>query len=534
MRRSGVASLCLLAACGGDAAHASLAAQAEPITRADISSLSPPSPGPAPERAPIQPDVGLALDPPAPAIWPAFEDVSDAAGLDAIHVANLLHSAIGQAWGDFDGDGLLDLYVTGGMAPSRLFLNAGDGTFISAEAGPATLEAASTAGAAWGDFDNDGDDDLVVTTAGPNHVFRNDDGVSLVDVTPGSGLAGTDMTSTASWGDFDLDACLDLYVVNHGLDPDQLYRGHCDGTFTDVTHRLPGSSAFRPAFAAAFTDVDHDGTIDVYVVNDHHFGNDLFRGTGRGWFQDISVRSGAGIEIYGMGLAIGDYDLDLDLDFFMSDIWASNLLASTHSQGHTGFVDVSDEAGVNFEDAISWGCDFLDFDNDGWPDLYMATNHPEPWRSNRVWRNQGDGTFEDVSEISGASDPGWSYGAVVADYDEDGRVDVVVGNRGSGYRLYRNRGTVGADNHWVELDLHGGGPVNRDALGARAWVTDSSGITRMNEVRSGSTMGGGSSTRLHFGLGNATVVRIEVRWPDGTIGFPKPRTNGIVTFSYGD
>ena len=502
-----------------------------PSAGAPSRSIEPRDPFIAPETP--DPGPGLGLDP-SNATWPAFADVTLAAQIDAVHVADLLHTAIGQAWGDFDGDGWLDLYVTGGMAPSRLYLNAGDGTFTAIDPGDATLVQQSTAGAAWADFDNDGDDDLFVATSGDNHLFRNDDGVLLVDITPASGLWGAHLSMAAAWGDYDADGWLDLYVVNHGLDPDQLYRGHGDGTFTDVTAVLPGSSAFRPAFAATFTDVDHDGAMDLYVVNDHHFGNALFRSTGDGGFIEIGERSGAGIAIDGMGLAVADYDGDLDLDFFMSDIWGSHLLASTRSQGATGYELVSDQAGVSFEDAISWGCEFLDFDNDGWPDLYLATQHPEPWRSNRLFRNLGDGTFADVSVPSGASDPGWSYGAVVADYDEDGHVDIVVGNRGSGYRLYRNLGTVGAGNHWLGLHLHGGGPVNRNALGAKVWVTDSEGIVRVAEVRSGSTMGGGSSMRLHFGLGTATVVRINVRWPDGTTAGILPRTDDLLSFTYGD
>lgn len=543
VRLAGVVVGAWVVACGGRPAPSrpaeALAQKAEGSSPSSSRSSRPLDPAEPPSLRrgvpprPFDSPGAIIPSPPAAEPWPVFADVGYAAGVVAPHVPDLLHSSIGQAWGDFDGDGWLDLYTSGGMAASRLFHNEGDGTFSELDAGAAALVSESTGGAAWGDFDNDGYDDLVVVTAGVNRLFHNLDGVVLEDVTFGSGLVGQDQSMMAAWGDYDADGCLDLYIANHGLDPDQLYRGGCNGMFADVTYRLPGADSFSPAFAATFTDVDHDGDVDLYVVNDHHFGNDLFLNGGAGRFSAPGARTGANIEIDGMGLAVGDYDNDLDLDFYMSDIYATHLLRSTTRQGGLGYEVATAEAGVDCS-AISWGTDFLDFDNDGWLDLYLATSSTDPALSNRLYRNLGDGTFEDVSVLSGADDGGWSYGAVVADYDEDGFVDLVVGNRGDGYHLYRNLGTVGADHHFITLHLVGDGPVNRNALGARAWVGDSNGVTRMAEVRSGSTMGGGSSMRLHFGLGTATVERVTVRWPDGTVSeYGKLHTDTLHSLVYG-
>ncbi|MCA9705680.1 MAG: CRTAC1 family protein [Myxococcales bacterium] len=270
------------------------------------------------------------------------------------------------------------------------------------------------------------------------------------------------------------------------------------------------------------------------MVNDHVQGNDLFRNDGPGcggWcFPNVRDKTGTGIDINGMGQAVGDYDNDGDLDLVFSDIFHTHLLQSLTAQGMPKFQEI--DVGLDFP-AISWGTVFVDYDNDGWLDVYLATQDDEPELSNRLFRNRGDGTFEDVTEHSGAANNGFTYGVGYADYDHDGFVDLVVGNRGDRYYLYHNTTTTGPGHHWVTFVLEGGGPINRDAIGARIEVTDSAGVTRMAEVRSGSTMGGGNSMRLHFGLGTAHVAEVRVLWPDGTerlvAGVP---TDALVTVSY--
>lgn len=477
---------------------------------------------------------GEPLPPPS---WPAYEDVSDATGVNAPHAVKLSHHAIGQAWGDYDEDGWLDLYVTGGMEPSVLYRNQGDGTFVPAPEGAAlALPGAATAGPAWGDFDNDGDLDLYVTCDGPNHLFRNDGAAGFTDISALSRTHDDRYGVMAAWGDYDEDGFLDLYVANHGGDHDIFYHNDGNATFTNVSALIGAGTHPTAAFAMTFLDYDHDGDLDMHVVNDHVRGNDLFRNDGYGcggWcFTNMRERTGTDLDINGMGQAVGDYDNDGDLDLFFSDIFHTHLLQSQTSQGEARFETVTLAAGVEFP-AISWGTVFVDFDDDGWLDLYLATQDDEPWLSNRLFHNRGDGTFEDVSELSGADDNGFTYGAVYADYDHDGFVDLVIGNRGAGYRLLRNTTTTGPGHHFVTFDLEGGGPINRDAIGTRVLVTDTNGVQRMAEVRSGSTMGGGNMMRLHFGLGTAQVDRVEVHWPNGQVRtFHEVPTDELVSIAF--
>jgi hypothetical protein len=322
----------------------------------------------------------------------------------------------------------------------------------------------------------------------------------------------------AAWGDYDRDGLLDLYAANHGGDYDVLYHNEGGGRFSDASALIGIGDHPTAAFAMTFIDYDDDGDLDLHVVNDHVRGNDLFRNDGPGcggWcFSNVGPKVGANLHINGMGQAVGDYDNDGDLDLFFSDIFHTHLLENRTAQGMVKLQEVTLAAGVEFP-ATSWGTVFLDYDLDGWPDLYVATQNHDPALANRLFRNRGDGTFEDVSALSGADDVGFTYGAVHADYDHDGFVDLVIGNRGAGYRLLHNTGTTGPGRHWVTLDMVGGGPINRDAIGTRVTVTDTLGVEHTDEVRSGSTMGGGSMLRLHFGLGAAQVQSVRVRWPNG-------------------
>ncbi len=450
-----------------------------------------------------------------------YDDVTGEAGINSPHEVVLGHHAIGQAWGDYDRDGWLDLYLTGGAEPSVLYHNEGDGSFAVAAASPdVALADGATAGAAWGDYDNDGWLDLYVSAKGRNTLLHSEAGLAFTDVTEAAGVGDEGHGAMATWGDFDGDGWLDLYVANHGLSVDRLYRNAGDGSFAPASVLLEGAGQSKAAFAATFLDFDDDGDLDLSVINDHLHGNELHRNDGPGcggWcLTRVSGPSGAGLSINGMGQAVGDFDNDLDLDLYLSDIHTAHLLRSRVAQGEPTFEQVAAAQGVDFP-ALGWGTVFLDFDNDGWLDLYLATQNEEPALCNRLFRNRGNGTFLDVTAGSGADDTRFSYGVGYADYDHDGLVDLVVGNRGSGYRLLRNTGARGSDHHWVTLKLRGGGPINRDAIGARVTITTSAGEQRMAEVRSGSTMGGGNSMRLHFGLGTTTLERVSIRWPDGRV-----------------
>lgn len=464
-----------------------------------------------------------------------YVDVTDSAGIQGARLGN--ERITGQAWADYDGDGWVDLYLTDfgtaqKPAANRLYRNNADGTFsLSPLAGQVALETAGSGGAVWADYNNDGWPDLYVTNWGANNLFRNDAGQGFTDVTAAAGVGDAANGKSASWGDFDGDGFLDLFVTNWSCTPkcgrpaegdqDRLYRNNGDGTFTDMTRMLSSKTA-GAGFIAGFVDYDNDNDLDIYLVNDefvHAVGNALWRNDGPGcggWcFTDVSAEAGANQKVMGMGLAVGDYDNDLDFDFYFSNVGPSTLL---QNQGDGTFLDVAPEAGVNTPKAIGWGTLFFDYNNDGWLDLYMAqmTRTDGGVGFNPLFRNNGDGTFTDLGDSSGAANPGKSIGISTADFDRDGYMDLIVGNFDEGYRLYRNTlGDSGEDGNWFALNLAGDGQVNRDAVGAKVYITGSDGLVQVRQVTNSTGLGGNSALELHFGLGEAEVESVRVRWPDG-------------------
>jgi len=487
----------------------------------------------------------LAVDSPAP-----FVDVTADAGILATHRAvwdpeerKEGYLAIGLAWGDYDNDGWPDLYVTGNLDPNVLYHNNSDGTFsIAPFSESVSVPDIPSGGTVWADYDNDGWQDLYVTNDGPNRLFRNQGGAGFVEVAMSAGVDDAAKGTTATWGDYDNDGWLDLYVANWSCSPecdpvdfslqqDRLYHNNGDGTFEDVTAYLDYTKTLGAGFAASFADYDNDGDLDIYVVNDklhHEIGNVLWRNDGpgcAGWcWADVSRESGADALLNGMGLAVGDYDNDLDLDFYFTEMVYSMFLLDNEGNGEFANRAFDARVAVNNDPdhAVGWGTAFFDYNNDGWLDLYMTASRyqrddfdfkldfhlPHP---DQFFHNNGDGTFS-AMEMEGPDRP--SMGIAYADYDRDGLVDFVIGNWDEGYRLYRN--TTSNNNRWLALQLIGGGPVNRDAIGARAIVTATDGSTRMQEIKAGSGLGAGNDTALHFGLGQASIDTVEIRWPDGS------------------
>ena len=455
-----------------------------------------------------------------------YTDVTHAAGLTATHTISIDYLIAGQAWGDYDQDGWLDLYVTDSIGPNTLFRNTGRTYFtVSPINSAVTLSDTISGGAVFGDFNNDGWPDLYVLNRGANVLFRNEMGLGFTDVTASAGVGDTGKGETGAWGDYDGDGYLDLYVANWACDvqecpaedQDRLYHNNGDETFTDVTSYLAPADGFGPGFTGSFVDYDNDGDLDIYVVIDKLFGNNLFRNEGPGcghWcFTNVAATTGANTQAYAMGLGIGDYDNDLDLDLYFTDIGPMTLLQNQTSQGSDSFIDVSAFAGVNF-DAVGWGAVFFDYDNDGWLDLLLATSNIHPDYTNRLYNNKMDGTFADVTIPGLGVDQRATLGVAYADYDYDGRVDVVFGDHNIGYPLFRNEYEGGGD--WLQIKLIGRDPVNWDGIGARVYLETSGGRSQMQEVKSGSSLGAGNSTTLHFGLGSDTIDSLRVLWPDGT------------------
>ncbi|MCY3832682.1 MAG: CRTAC1 family protein [Chloroflexi bacterium] len=479
-----------------------------------------------------------------------FRDVSVEAGITATHraiwddqEAMQGYLAIGQAWGDYDRDGWLDLFVTGNLDPNTLYRNNGDGSFsVSAHSQQLSLPDVPSGGATWADYNNDGWLDLYIVNYGANRLFRNDGGAGFSDVTAEAGIGDTGKGTSAAWGDYDSDGWLDLYVTNWSCYPecdpvdfsaqqDRLYHNNGDGSFTDVTLTLDYALTLGAGFAPAFFDFDDDGDQDIYVVNDklqNAIGNALWRNDGAGcghWcWTKASDASNADLLINGMGVDAGDYDNDGDLDLYITDmVYTMYLLRNDEgafrSRAHTAGVAIN----LGPDAGVGWGAAFFDYDNDGWQDLYVASTEyfqsfPElettfmnP-RADALFRNSGGRGFDDVSASSGIDAALPTLGVAYADYDRDGDLDLVTGNWNSGYRLYQNQG---GRNRWLSLDLRGNGAVNRDAVGSRVYLTTPNGVTQMQAVRIGAGLGGNNQLALHFGLGASSKADLRIIWSNG-------------------
>ena len=471
----------------------------------------------------------------------------------------------GVAAGDYNGDGYLDLYVTNSVGPNALFRNEGDGTFtdVAAAAGVDDPEATGY-GAGWADYDNDGALDLYVANFGASKLFRNNGGDSFTDVTAASGVADPDAdhrTMGVAWGDYDGDGFLDLMVVRHLIEiggklaldtpglahasrPLALFHNQGDGTFRNVTQLLSDNLEYPSpvkgaGFKPAFFDYDNDGDMDIYVVNDFgaaNYPNVLWRNdgedsSGQVVFTDVSKESGSDLEIFGMGLAVGDYDNDGDLDLYMTDIGEGEFL---ENQGDGTFVNQTESTGTGrgsiagnwFDDmSVSWGTVFADMDNDGMLDLYAVAGQMDndpcfnmENQPNALFVNMGDGTFSDVSTASGADDPGTGRGVAHGDFNGDGLLDLFVVNMGTRdgdpgtARLFINASENG--NNWLRVVTRGN-ESNRFGIGARITVT-AGGVKQVREMGASQSHMSSSVVPVHFGLGDAEMVdAVEVRWPSG-------------------
>jgi len=474
---------------------------------------------------------------------------------------------------DYDGDGYLDVYVINGNTfaqprpqppPSnRLYRNNRDGTFVDVSVAAGVGDTAWSMGCAAADYDNDGDQDLFVTNYGPNRLYRNTGDGRFDDVATAAGVAGKAGWSTgAAFGDYDGDGDLDLFVGNYvkfdpAIRPDkmpyqvwkglkifhgpnayagernELYRNDGDGTFTDVTERTPAiaRTALR-SFQCVWVDIDDDGDLDLYVANDSD-PNELYRNDGGGRFTDISFSSGAaysddGATQAGMGVAWGDYDGDGRGDLFVTH-FSEDYSTLYHNEGGGVFADVSyaaNAAEVSMP-CVSWGTGFHDYDNDGDLDLFVANGHVYPIidaydvgtsyaQRNHLLENDGSGRFAEIGAQLGPDMARMrvSRGAAFGDYDNDGDVDVVVLNADDTPSLLRNEG--GNRQHWLQVSLRGC-RSNRDGIGARLLLT-AGGKVQRRDVMSSYSFLSTSDLRVHFGLGAAARAELlEIRWPSGQV-----------------
>jgi hypothetical protein len=481
----------------------------------------------------------------------AFEEVSRSVGIDHF-VYDPHRIAGGVAFFDYNNDGWLDIYLTGGRRRDRLYENRGNGKFRdrTKEAGLNFTDDLETVGVVTGDIDNDGDRDLFLTTGehDVNYLLLNNGDGTFSDISEQAGISQVAVWGgAAAFGDYDLDGDLDLYVANYatysaipydenltGGIPNFLYRNNGDNTFDEVAVSLGVENPNGLTLGVAFSDYDTDGDVDLWVANDFGYlfePNALFRNEyPEDHFTDVSQASGTAAPMNGMGIGIGDYDNDGDLDYYIGNIQESVFF---ENRGDGSFGDVAIPKGINLRLSTSWGIGFLDYDHDTDFDLFIANGRVMPRYNlasaedlqrmmqphvDRLYRNSGFGTFYDVSKLEGIADSSRGRGVAYGDYDNDGDLDLVVNvlsieERTSLYsKLYRNDGT--GDTHWLQVSLQGT-TSNRDAYGSRVRIV-AGGQSRIREIHGGSSYASQHTSIAHFGLADITRVdSLIVTWPGG-------------------
>ncbi len=460
----------------------------------------------------------------------------------------------GAAFFDYDGDGWLDLYFVNSVGPGALYRNAHAGQFTDATDPADAAHSGYGLGCAAADYDADGDLDLYITAYGPNILYRNEGTGRFADVADQAGVAGPvlanpAMSTGAAFADCDLDGDLDFFVANYAkfrpaihepclrsgmavycgpeaFEPqrDVFYRNEGDATFADVTEEVGLLPDAAKELGAFFIDYDRDGDPDLYAAGDRT-PNLLYRND-NGRFAEIGALAGvayndAGKPLAGMGVDVGDYDGDGWFDFFVTNYqWETNSLYRNLGNGF--FADATFQAGLGVPSLpfLAWGTLFIDYDNDGDRDLFVANGHLDDnihlfdavtyEQQNQLFRNQA-GRFADASNQVG---PGLlrrqvSRGAAMGDYDNDGDIDIAVANNNQPAALLRNDG--GNAQHYLSLRLVGNFVGAAVRVAADDWV-------RWDVVRAGSSYMCQSAMRPFFGLGARTRVdAVEIHWPSGAV-----------------
>jgi len=487
----------------------------------------------------------------------SFSEISQSIGIDFMNKSQMKMGG-GVAVLDYDNDGWEDIFITGGLKKNRLYRNNGDGTFSEPLATGLYLDTAQSMGVVCGDIDNDGYPEIFITTAfhEENILYYNNGDGTFTDITFSAGvlpLIDSMWSSSAAFGDVNNDGFLDLYVINyvdsagvledtagnaigysHTCYANSLYINNGNLTFTESSISL-GAADAGCGLAVAFTDFDSDLDVDILIAND--FGewvlpssllqNDI---ASMGSFTNISVASGMDAQMYGMGIAIGDYDQDMDLDYYVTNIGAQRLFCQ-ESPGV--FVDTSEFANVRNEYidttyTTGWGTAFFDMDNDTYLDLFVAHGHIglvdffentllDP---DKAFKNNGDGTFSDVSDLVGLSDSALGRGLSYADFDQDGDVDLLINPvhwdtlSGQHLNLYDNNLANG--NNFAQVVLQGT-VSNRDAFGAQIEMY-TNGKSWIYEINGGSSHMSQTSSVAHFGMDNAvTIDSMIIYWPSGIV-----------------
>jgi len=442
---------------------------------------------------------------------------------------------------DYDDDGDLDIFVGNHLWPDLLYENLGpEGGYRFVEVGRRVglndpLGERAAEGAVFGDVDNDGDLDLYVLSGNVSHgdtggrnpatdgLFLNQlSDVGAARFLPGTEAAGITIDTipcSIAFLDIDNDGWLDIFRQGHH--GQTVYRNLGGGRFEDVTDEMGLAEEYdSDAMGIAPADYDNDGDLDIFVGAGPEEGTSgfhvLLRNDGDR-FVDVAPEAGVAERDSGFSSSWGDYDNDGDLDLYVATLGlygTSTRNRLYRNEGNGTFTDVTEQAGVG-DLRPSTGAVFADFDNDGLLDIYVLnTPNDRGEGRNTLYRNNGDGSFSDITVQAGVGDPRRGYSLTVGDYDNDGFLDIYVGNsRGEPNVLYRNGGN---GHHWLKLRLRGRGAPgsNVSAIGARVYLT-ANGMAQMREIAPASP-GNHQALEVHFGLGDATQIeRIEIRWPSG-------------------
>ncbi|HWC15924.1 MAG TPA: CRTAC1 family protein [Terriglobales bacterium] len=515
-----------------------------------------------------------------------FSDITKQAGLDKFQHRSgtpekktiLETPGSGVALLDYDNDGWLDIYLLNGStfaaligaesAPSSmLFHNNHDGTFTDATAKAGVANQRWGFGVAVGDYDNDGWPDIYVANYGKNRLYHNNHNGTFTDVAEAAGVALGSWSTGPTWGDYDHDGLLDLFVPGYvKFDPDHppfpgragipatacqfrgvtsmcgprglpgesdhLFHNNGDGTFTDVSKKAGVSDPQGYyGLTSVFVDIDDDGWLDLAVANDS-VPRYLYRNRHDGTFEDMSYVSGfaltdTGLAQASMGIAVGDYNRDGKADLYVT-VFSDDYNTLYRNDGNMSLSELTFQTGLGLPTIpfLGWGTGFIDFDNDGLLDIFVANGHVYPWVDQRDWgttwaqrpllfRNVDAKKFVEVPPAtgSGLANVVPARGAAFGDVFNDGHMDVVLNNIDGSPTLLRN--LVKNDNHWIAFKLVGGPKSPRDAIGAKVFVTTGC-IRQRADVISGGSYGSSSDQRVHFGLGSSTKIdTAEIQWPDG-------------------
>ena len=434
----------------------------------------------------------------------------------------------GAAWADYDGDGLLDLAQANFDGPNLLFHNNGDGTFMKVTTNGVAIAGPESYGVSWGDFDNDGRPDLFFgngyVSGRPNLLFHNQTLTSegFVRVMEGPGATNLTLSSVGcSWADYDRDGFLDLFVANSGK-PSELWHNKGDGSFERV---LAGAivTNIADSIAAAWADYDNDGWPDLFVANGLGAGsnqkNFLYHNNRDGTFTQIKTGAIVNDLDQFIGAAWGDYDNDGFLDLFTTGGGLGHHNYLYHNNGDGTFTSITTGPIVNDRGtfiAAAWA----DYDNDGWLDLFVGNR--TLGQGNFLYHNNGGGTFTKVITGPIVEDRDLNGACAWGDYDNDGFSDLFVSGQdyrapNSGQsRLYHNEGTT---NNWLKIIPHAT-RSNASAVGAKVRVTaiiNGKTVTQLREINTGDGLAGNSQEAL-FGLGDTNAAAsVSIEWPAGTV-----------------